>query len=55
MQGYSRAPLPRIRALLKKYVDYGIIVRDFSIIFELLNIYLLLSLRGKLAAACQAA
>lgn len=50
-----RAPLSRNSALLKKYLDFGIIVRDFAMRFELLNVYLWFGGKGKLAAACQVA
>jgi len=43
---YSKAPLYRNSASLKQYLDFGIIVRDCSLRFELLNIYLQGSGRG---------
>lgn len=53
MQGYNRAPLSRNGARLKQYSNFDIILREFSMRFEVLNIYLLLSGRGGLAAACR--
>lgn len=53
MQEY-KASLPRKRDDFKQYSDFAVIVRDFSTRFELLNIYLLLSGKGELAAAHRA-